>query len=118
MAVEHEGAHAVVGVGRTDRAAALDRVHEGQTRVRADRPNQFDLGQGRHVEGVDAVLDQGLDDPARRVRLHRIEDVGFQIILEPLRRYGNGAGTHECDRTLRGPLTDQVQGKLVRVQLT
>ncbi|MNC52412.1 hypothetical protein D3C75_1017580 [compost metagenome] len=77
MAVQHEGAHAVVGVGRTDRAAALDRVHEGQARVRTDRANQLDLGQRGHVKGVDALLDQGLDDPTRRVRLHCIEDVGF-----------------------------------------
>ena len=85
---------------------------------RADRADQLDLGQGGDVEGVDALLDQGLDDPARRVRLHRIEDVGFQIILEPARRYGNRTRTHECDWTFRRPLTDQVQGKLVRAQFT
>ncbi|MNI60874.1 hypothetical protein D3C73_1161140 [compost metagenome] len=118
MAVQHEGAHAVIGIGGLDRAAALDRVHEGQARVRADRTDQLDLGERGDVEGVDALFDQGLDDPARRVRLHRIEDVGFQIVLEPGCRYGDGARTHECDRTFRGPLTDQVQGNLVRAQLT
>ncbi len=108
----------MVVVGSLDRTTALDRVHEGQACIGADRANQLDLGNRGHVEGVDALGHQGFDHPARRVRLHRIEDVGFQIILEPLRRYGNRAGTHKCDRTLRGPLTDQVQGKLVRAQFT
>ena len=30
----------------------------------------------------------------------------------------DGARPHECDRTFRRPLTDQVQGRMVRVQFT
>jgi len=44
--------------------------------------------------------------------------VAFEVFLEPARRYGHGARSHECDRTFRRPLTDQVQGRMVRAQLT
>src|SRR5690606_21926224 len=87
MAVEREGADAEVEIGAGDGPAALHRMHEGQARVGADRTHQFDLGDGGHVEGGDARVDQGLDDPARRVRLHGIEDVSLKIVLEPARRY-------------------------------
>ena len=93
-------------------------MHEGDARLGQDRAHQPDLGDRGGVKAGHARLDQGLDDPARRVRLNGVEDVGLQIVLEPARRYGNRARPHEGDRTLRGPLADQVQGKLVRAQFT
>ena len=75
--VQREGADAVIEIGLGDRRPALDRMHEGQAHVMADRTDQFDLGDGGHVEAANAGLDQGLDDPTRRVRLHSVEDVGL-----------------------------------------
>ena len=40
-----EGYQHVLEIGPGDRAPALDRVHEGQTCVGADRTDQFDLCQ-------------------------------------------------------------------------
>ena len=50
VAVERKGAHAQIEIGARDRIAALDRMHEGQTRIGADRTHQFDLGERGDVE--------------------------------------------------------------------
>ncbi len=118
VGVEGEGPDPVVEVRPGDRAPALDRVHEGHARLRDGLSDELDLGQRGHVERAHAIVPQGLDGPRRGVRLDRVEDVAFEVVLEPACRYGHRVGSHKCDRTFRGPLTDQVQGHMVRVQFT
>ena len=84
--VEREGAHAVVEVGLRDRGAALHRMHEGQPGARRVRRHQLDLGDRGHVEAAHAVGRERLDHPRRRVRLNGVEDVAFEVVLEPARR--------------------------------
>ena len=73
---------------------------------------------GSHIEGRYAVFNEGLDDPRRRIGLHRVEDVAFEIFLEPARRYRHRVRSRNGDRAFRWPLTDQVQGRMVRAQFT
>ncbi len=118
MGVEGEGAHAVVEIGRADGRAALHRVHEGDPGAGGVGPHALDLGERGDIEGLDSLGRQTFDDPRRRVGLHRIEDVAGKALPEPASRYGQGAAPHQGDRALRRPLTDQVQGRMVRVQFT
>ena len=44
--------------------------------------------------------------------------VALEVFLEPVRRYGHRARSRKCDWTFGRPLTDQVQGRMIRVQFT
>ena len=118
MTIQGKGPDTIVEIGLRDGGTALYRVHERHLRTRSVARHQVDLRHGGHVIAVKAGLPQGLDDPRRGVGLDGVENVAAKVSLEPLRRYGQDVGAHKCDRTFRGPLTDQVQGRLVRAQFT
>ena len=118
MAVEREGPHPVIEIGAGDGRPALDRVHEGHAGARRVAGHELDFRNRRDIERPHAIFRQGLDDPRGRIGLYRVKDVAVKISLEPARRYGQNVGAHKCDRTLRRPLTDQVQGRMIRVQFT
>ena len=96
----------------------IDRVRPRFTLLLNVLRDQLDLGDRGHIEGRHAVFNEGLDDPRRRIGLHRVEDVAFEIFLEPARRYRHRVRSRNGDRAFRWPLTDQVQGRMVRAQFT
>ena len=118
MAIEREGANAIVEIGLRYGRPALHRMHEGHLRAGGMTGHKLDLGDRGDVKAPQPLTPQAFDDPGRRVGLNSVENIAVEVCLEPMRRYGQDVRSHEGDRTFRRPLTDQVQGCMIRVQFT
>ena len=117
-AIERESANAIIEVGLGYGGSALHRMHELHPSAGRMFGDQLDFRDGSDVKPVNASLVQRPDCPGRRVGLDSVKNVAAEICLEPARRYGQNVRPHEGDRTFRRPLTDQVQGRMIRAQFT
>ena len=86
MAVEREGAHAMLCVCLCDSALGFDRMHEAQLGLRERRTNGTHLGDGRDVEMRHASAPQGAQQCRRWIGLDRVERLAAEIIHEKTRR--------------------------------
>jgi hypothetical protein len=72
LAIDGEGAHAMIEIGRADQPAALDRVHDMRGRA-LQRRDLLDLGEGSHVEIPHTGLMQRTEDGRRVVGLDGVQ---------------------------------------------
>ena len=110
VAVESEASHAEIAVGAHYRAARLYRIHEIELGVRDPR-HALDLDHGRHVEGVDAGLNQSINDDGRVVRLGGVEHPAGKAGEKPIRRAARGMRPQRKNRSLWLAIAEKVSSR-------
>ena len=101
LAIEAEGAAAVLVIRLGNRAARLDRMHEAQFRIGQQPAHQPHFGDRGDIVMGDPVVPQDTDQIGRGIRFYRVECTPAKAVHEETRSACRSVRTVQDNRFVR-----------------